>query len=123
MGRLEKVNQQIKREISMILQRDLADPRLIFVSITSVDVSKDLRHARVYFSALGGAKKMEDSQNALDSARGAIRRLVGQRLQLRNVPDFTFTQDFSLEYSARVEETLKEIKDELEPNDRGDQET
>lgn len=112
MGRIEKVNQQLRREISQIIQQELSDPRLEFVSITQVDTSRDLHYARVQFSVIGEDLKAQDAQRALDSARGMIRKLIGQRLTLRYIPELDFELDMSIVTSARIEETLKEIKKE-----------
>src|SRR3989338_659628 len=114
MGRIEKINQQVKREIGMIIQRDLGDPRLQFVTITGVDVSKDLRHARISFSVLGDPAQVHAAQIALDRARGMIRVLLGQRMGIRHIPELFFSYDESIELSTRIEKTLKEIQDEHE---------
>jgi ribosome-binding factor A len=121
MGRMAKVNQLMKREISTILQREVQDPRVEFVSITGVTVSPDLHVARVNFSVLGDEKKKEEATKALDSARGYIRRLIGKRISLRYTPDLEFIYDNSLEYSARMEQTLEEIKKQAPLNEKGEE--
>ena len=110
MGRMEKINQLVKREIGNIIQRNAEDPRLQFVTITNVDVSPDLHQARVNFSVLGDKAQSNAAGEALDSASGYIRRLVGQKVNLRYTPELHFVYDPSIEYSARVEQTLQEIK-------------
>ena len=112
MGRMEKINELMKREISNIIQREVHDPRVQFVSIISVNVSPDLHMARVSFSVLGDEKKKEEAQAALDKAHGYIRKLVGKRISLRYTPDIEFIYDRSIEYSARIEKTLADIKEE-----------
>ena len=114
MGRIERVNEQIKREISDIIQRELGDPRLSFVTITQVSVSRDLRHARVSFSVLGDQKQSANAKASLDNARGLIRRYLSTRVMMRNLPELVFVHDNSLALSARIEEKLKEISDESE---------
>ena len=123
MDRIDRVNEQIKREIGVIIQRELADPRLRFVTITNVDVSRDLRTAKVYFSALadrlpsaegslrGGGENSaaQTAKKALESAAGIIRRYVGGHVKMRYTPEFHFFYDRSAEFSARVEQTLTEI--------------
>ena len=104
----------VKREISKMLQQDIKDPRLAFVTITDVDVSKDLRYARVSFSVLGEEKKILDAQEALDHANGYIRKLVGDRVRLRYTPRFEFFYDQSIAYGARIEKTFEEIRHERE---------
>jgi ribosome-binding factor A len=112
MGRLEKVNEQIKREISFIMQEELSDPRLSFVSITHVDVSKDLRTAKVFFSVLGSGAQVKSAQLGLDKARSLIRRELGRRIKMRFTPELTFKYDDSLQFGVQLEETIKEIHDE-----------
>lgn len=112
MQRLNKVNQLIKREISSMIQKDVHDPRLEFVTITHVDVTKDLQQARVSFTVLGDAAKVKLAQEGLESARGFIRRLIGQRIRIRYTPEIIFVYDASVEYGARIEETLERIKNE-----------
>lgn len=122
MGRIDKVNQQVKREIGRILQREVSDPRLQFVTITEVDVSKDLHNAKVRFSVLGDVSQVHAAQKGLESARGMIRRLLGQSMNIRYTPELFFVYDESIEMSARLEETLKEIRDEHAPNSPDDPE-
>ncbi|OGX09060.1 MAG: ribosome-binding factor A [Omnitrophica WOR_2 bacterium GWA2_47_8] len=112
MDRIEKVNEQMKREISHILQADLKDPRVQLSTITQVVVSRDLRHAKVSFSVLGDAKKVREAQESLNKARGYIRKLIGERINLRYTPEIDFVYDKSIEYSARIEQALEEIKNE-----------
>ena len=119
MGRMERVNQLIMQEISMIIQREMQDPRLRFVSITNADVSPDLHFAKINFSVLGNAEQVEEVEKTLNRASGFIRKLVSSRITLRNVPELDFVYDPSIEYGARIEETLKEIK-EANHSDEGE---
>ncbi len=116
MGRIEKVNQSIKREIGNIVLMEMKDPRLEFVTITHVEVSKDLQHSKVYFSVLGTNVQVKKAQEALDNARGFIRKLIGERIRMRYTPEFQFIFDKSIEYGARIETTLEEINNELRKN-------
>ena len=122
MARIDKINQQVKREVGRIIQEELSDPRLQFVTITEADVSKDLRNARISFSVLGDMSQIHAAQQALDRAKGMVRRLLGQRVELRYLPDLFFVYDQSIEMSARIEETLKEIKNENDADSQGIQE-
>ena len=74
--RLDRVNQLIKEEVSMLLQRELKDPRLGFVTVTDVETTKDLRQAKIFVSVLGSEEQWRASLQGLASARGFIRRLV-----------------------------------------------
>jgi ribosome-binding factor A len=123
MVRIEKVNQQIKREIGRILQQEMGDPRLQFVTITKVDVSRDLRNAKILFSVLGAAAQRHAAQQGLEGARGMIRKLLGENINIRFTPELFFVYDNSIELNARIEETLKEIRDEHDedPSDNQDE--
>lgn len=112
MVRMEKVNQQIKREIgNMIQYGDLNDPRLTFVTITYVECSKDLQHARVGFSVFSNDRKeIQSVQEGLSSARGFVRKLIGQRVRLRYTPEIVFIHDDSLSYASKIDDALEEIK-------------
>ena len=121
MGRIERVNQQVKREIMQIIQEELQDPRLQFVTILEVIVSKDLRHAKVFYSFLGNAQQQKKAQQGLEGAVKMIRRLIGERMQMRYTPDLIFIYDYSLEAGAKIEAKLQEIKNELRQNRSNDQ--
>lgn len=115
MARYEKVAQVIREEVSLILQERLKDPRLGFVTITRVELTKDLRYAKIFFSVLGSDEERKKTKEALDSALGFIRSLLAQRLNLRLAVEITFREDRSSEYSARIHELLEEIKELHEP--------
>lgn len=107
--RLDRVNQLIKEEISLILQRELKDPRLGFVSVTEVETAKDLRSAKVFVSVLGGDDQWKASMAALTSARGFVRNWLRQHLDLRVTPDLEFRPDRSMEHAARIQALLKDL--------------
>lgn len=107
--RAEKVEQFIKEELSEILRREVKDPRIGFVSVTDVEVSVDLRHARVFVSVLGDEDAKTETMAGLESALGYIRRELGQRLQMRYTPDITFKLDESIERGSRVMKLLGEV--------------
>jgi ribosome-binding factor A len=120
---MDKVNQQMKREIGTIIQQELGDPRLVFVTITAVDVSKDLRNAKVLYSVLGAEHQRNQAQQALESAKGAIRKLVGQKISMRYNPDLIFMYDQSIEHGARIEAALQEIQDDRQQKDHSNDPT
>ena len=113
--RLDRVNQLIKEEISTLLQRELKDPRLGFVTVTEVDVAKDLRTAKVYVSVLGSETQWQSSLQALESARGFIRSWLLPRLRLRSVPHLTFHPDRSMAHAAHIQTVLEGLKSEERP--------
>ena len=85
--RLDRVNQLIREEISTLLQRELKDPRLGFVTVTEVETSKDLRSAKIFVSVLGDDAQWKASMAALESAKGFVRNWLRQHLDLRVTPD------------------------------------
>ena len=110
--RLDRVNQLIKEEVSNLLQRELKDPRLGFVTVTEVEVSKDLRQAKVFVSVLGDDTQWKGSMAALESARGFVRNWLRQHLDLRVTPDVDFRPDRSMEHAARIQSILRRVQDE-----------
>ncbi len=120
--RSERVEEQLKKEISKILQEDLKDPRIGFVTITRIDLTGDLRYARVYFSILGDDKAKEEGLKGIKSAIGFIRKLIAERMDLRYVPELYFKLDNSIEYSINLEKTFERIKNEHKDNKTGGQE-
>lgn len=111
MSRRDKVREAIKKEVSIIIHDELKDPRLGFVTITDVEVSQDLRYAKIFFSVLGKEEEHKKTKEALDSALGFIRKLIAQRIKLRFAPEIVFKEDKSIDYSIKIEEILNEIKD------------
>jgi len=99
----------IQQEISELLVRKIKDPRLELVTITGVEVSPDLKSARVYFSRFGHADEIKRCLEGLQSATGFIKRELGQRMKLRRVPDLEFVHDTSFEYGDRIELLLKDL--------------
>ncbi|MCX5697594.1 MAG: 30S ribosome-binding factor RbfA [Candidatus Omnitrophica bacterium] len=112
MSRHDKVTKALQREISSIIHDELKDPRLGFVTITKVELSNDLRFAKVFFSVLGKEQDYKKTQEALDSASGFIKKLICERIALRFAPEIIFRDDHSVEYSVRIEEILNQIKKE-----------
>jgi ribosome-binding factor A len=108
--RLDRINQLIKEEVSTLLQRELKDPRLGFVTVTEVETAKDLRVAKVFVSVLGNERQWEGSLAALASARGFVRNWLRQHLDLRITPEIDFRPDHSMEHAARIQSLLKKVQ-------------
>lgn len=108
-NRTHRVGDQILREISNLLLTKLKDPRLQGATVTDVSMSKDLRHAYVYYSIFGEDEKKKQAHEGFESAKGFIRREIAERLQLRYVPDIQFRYDESLEYGQKMERLLAEL--------------
>ena len=118
--RQERLNHQIRDEISQILTRgEVKDPRLGLVSVNEVRLSRDLRYAKVFISAYGDPEETEQSLQIVQNAQGYIRRLLGQRLRVRHVPELTFLKDTSLEEGLRMDALLSSLpefqREEEEP--------
>jgi len=120
--RSERVEEQLKKEISRILQEDIKDPRIGFTTITRIDLTGDLRYARVYFSILGDDKAKEESLEGIKSSVGFIRKLIAERMNLRYVPELYFKLDNSIEYSINLEKTFERIRHERENSKAGNKE-
>ena len=116
MSRQDKVAEAIRQEASVIIHDKLKDPRLGFITITNVEITQDLRYAKIFFSVLGNDDAHKNTKEALDSALGFVRKLIAQRLNLRFAPEIAFYEDRSSEYSVRIEEVLNEIKEIDEQN-------
>jgi ribosome-binding factor A len=114
--RLDRINQLIKEEISLLLQRELKDPGLGFVTVTEVAVAKDLRTGKVYVSVLGTETQWRDSLAALERARGFIRNWLAPRLRMRAVPQLTFHPDRSMAHAAHIQSVLERLR-EQEPRE------
>jgi ribosome-binding factor A len=111
--RVDRIEEQLRIELSEILAREIQDPRVSLVTVTHVKVSPDLRHARVFVSSLGGPEEKKKILQGLRSASGYARHSLGQRLaHLRRIPELTFDYDDQLEKETRIEQLLDQIKTE-----------
>ena len=119
-GRLEKVAEAIKEEVAQILQRELKDPRVGFVTLTRVTITPDLQHAVIYFSTLEGHGSASETEQGLKSAQGFIRKLLGERLRIRVTPAVTFRADPSLAEMARISKLLGDAKRATEGKEEGE---
>ncbi|HAO92434.1 MAG: ribosome-binding factor A [Deltaproteobacteria bacterium GWC2_56_8] len=110
--RSDRVADVIKEEVaSMILHGDIKDPRIGFVTITRVELTPDLKEAKVFFSQIGSAEDKAKSRNGLNHASGYVRRALAKRLDLRHIPNVSFVFDDSLEYADHIEKVIKEMKE------------
>jgi ribosome-binding factor A len=110
-SRPARIGDQLREEISMLLAREVKDPGVGFVTITHVKVTADLQLARVYYSAMGDPRALEQSARALERATPYVRRQIAQRLRLRRAPEIVFIFDESLERQDRVEQLFREIRE------------
>jgi ribosome-binding factor A len=114
--RTDRVADLMQREIADILLKEVKDPRVQFVTITAVRLSKDLRNARVFFTSLQEGEALENVTEGLRHAAGFVQRKIGGRLQLRNTPHITFAYDSSFETGAHMDKILREIEEQLPPD-------
>jgi ribosome-binding factor A len=110
--RTDRIGALMQREISDILQRQIKDPRVGFCTVTHVEVSNDLRHAKVRVSIMGDETQCQNSMAGLKNAAGFVRREIGQRLSLRYTPEIRFIRDKSVDYILTIDKLLKEIETE-----------
>lgn len=107
--RTGRVGEQIKKELSLLIQNELKDPRIGFVTVTGVEVTNDLSQAKVYLSVLGDEAQKQGSLKGLDKANGFLRSELGKRIRLRHVPELIFKMDESIAYGSRIEKLLGDI--------------
>jgi ribosome-binding factor A len=107
--RVGRVSEQIKKELSQIIQMELKDPRVGFITVTGVETTSDLSQARIYLSVLGSDEQKEATLKALAKATGFLRSELGKRMKLRHTPELLFKFDSSIEYGSRIESLLTEL--------------
>lgn len=110
--RVQRVAEQMKKEIAEIIRTEMKDPNIGFTTVTHVEVAGDLQHAKVYVSVLGDKEAKQRTMDALTRATGYIRGEVSRRLRMRITPEMVFKLDESGEYSAHIQSVLKKITDE-----------
>lgn len=111
-SRPERVADQIRKELSVLLAREVQDPGIGFLTITRVKVTPDLQQARVFYTIIGDDKARKETAKALGRALPFLRRQVGQRVRLRTVPDLQFMYDESIEQQDRIERIIQDIQAE-----------
>lgn len=107
--RPQQVADLLREELAALIQRDLRDPGIGFVTLTGVDLTDDLRNARVYVSVLGDEEREREALDALRRATSFLRRAVASRLGLRLVPHLAFFADPSVRQGARIEDLLSDL--------------
>jgi ribosome-binding factor A len=112
--RTERLGHQIRVDLAELIAREVKDPRLGFVTVTRVELSADLHHARVFVSVLGSAEEHQSSLEGLSSAAGFLRHEIGHRLELRRAPELTFVLDRGAEAGEKIEMLLQKIHENEE---------
>lgn len=108
----KRVSELVRQHVTELLERDINDPRVTDarVTVTDVEVSQDMKHAKVFYSLIGDAQQKADAATGLESAAGWVTRELGKRLRTRNTPHITFEFDQSLEYGDKMSRLLDELK-------------
>jgi ribosome-binding factor A len=109
--RTQRLDSQIQQELMELLQREMKDPRVGFVTVTRVETAPDLRHARVWVSVYGTDDERARSMDALHDASPWLRRRLGERLRIRRVPELSMRRDDSIEAGDRVLRLLHELEE------------
>ena len=112
--RIEKLQELIKQEVGKMLLTDIKDSRIGFVTVTGVEMTGDLREAKIYVSIMGNDEQVQSTWDGLHSALGFIRREIGKRIKIRFTPEISFALDKSLDYSEHIQKLLLKVKAEEE---------
>ena len=107
--RPQRIALQIQHEVSVMISRDMKDRRVGFVTVTGVQMSPDLRHARIFVSLMGSEEEKKESMDTLTHAAGWIRHELGQRIRMKFVPEIVFLTDTSQDYGRHIDELIDKI--------------
>jgi ribosome-binding factor A len=110
--RSQRIQELLLEEISKLLQSGLKDPRIGFTTLTRVEVSDNLKHAKVYVSVMGTEKEKTDTLEALISAKGFIRNSLGKNLYLRYLPELEFKKDENAEHVEKITRIISDLHSE-----------
>lgn len=111
-NRKRRLSELLKEEISDIILKEVKDPRIGFVSVNDVELSGDLRHAKVFVSVIGDQTERDDTMDGLKKATGFIRKLVGERITVYHTPELVFKYDDSIEQGIHISNLIKEVRKE-----------
>ena len=119
--RIEKVNRELRKQLMYIVQKEIDDPDVEFLSVTRVETTADLQESKVYFSLLDETK-YERAKQILDEMKGFIRANLGKRIRLKILPQLNFLPDESIKYSVDIYQKIEEIKNSEGSNEKSDTE-
>ena len=108
--RSDQVAEELRKIISMVLLREIDDPRMGFLTVTRIELTPDLRFARVFYSVLGDAAQKESTREALEEHMGFIKKLAVEKINMKFAMDMKFELDKSIEHSFHIDDILKKIK-------------
>ncbi len=116
-NRLNRINEELKREISNIINYEMSNSNVTgMISVTSVKITPDLRHARVFVSMIN-SKSVKNTLAALKSSSGFIRSRIAEKINLRVTPELIFELDDSMQYGEKIDTILKDIMKDIKPNE------
>ena len=115
--RQEKIQEQLVHEVSEMIQRDLKDPRLGFITLTGAEISRDLRHAKIFVSVMGDDEAKKQTMKALRGASGLLRGEFARRAHLRIAPELEFAVDDGIARGQRIFELLHSVEADLKPRE------
>jgi ribosome-binding factor A len=123
--RTDRLNEQLRQEISLLVRDEVRDPRVGLVTITAVETSPELDHAKIYITARGDEEEKQAALAGLRSAAAFVRGQLGRRLHIRRIPELHFEIDRVLEEAGRIEALLREVRpdDDASSDDDGSQES
>lgn len=109
MERVERIEEEVKKVVSKVIDRDLKDPRLNgMISVTKVDVSRDLKYCKIYVSMLG-VEDQKETMDALKSSAGFVRREIGANIRMHSTPEVKFEFDDSIEYGNKIQKIINDL--------------
>ncbi len=109
-NRLIRINDEIKKEVSEIIRAELKDPRICaMTSVVKVDTTVDLKYCKIYISVMGTDEQKQEVFAGIKNSAGFVRKLLAQKINLRNTPELTFILDDSLEYAFRLSKLIDEV--------------
>lgn len=107
--RAYKLADLIKEEVSRLLLKGVKDPRIGMITITDVEVSNDIKRAKIFYSVVGNSSQREDTKKGLQSASGFIRSRLAHNLTLKKIPEITFSYDETLDYGEKIETIFRDL--------------
>lgn len=118
-----RINSEVQREMSSIIREDLKDPRIHpMTSVMAVEVTPDLKFAKIFVSVLGNDEEKEKTMEGLKKSASFARHQLAKRMNLRNTPELTFVLDTSIEYGVTMSKKIDELKDKEESKHRNEEE-
>lgn len=109
MPNIQKIESEMQRVLSFALQRDVKNPKLNFVTVTEVQVTRDLSFATIYYTVYN-SKRVDSVQNALDKSKGYLKNIIAKEMKIRKIPELIFKYDESIAYGNKIESLLESIK-------------